>query len=105
MPGSDKGVENEWYFRDRVLRDKRYKLYVGTDRRPEKLIDLRADPAEEHNLLDRPDTEARAAVKKFMAAIETFPEKDNDPVYGPPQPAYVKVTAESGRWKKGRPER
>jgi len=102
---TDKGVENEWYFRDRVLRDNRYKLYVGTDRRPEELIDLRSDPAEEHNLLDSPDPAAQAAVKKFMAAVETFPEKDSDPAYGPPQPAYVKVTAESGRWKKGRPER
>ena len=31
---SDRGVENEWCFRDRVVRDQRYNLYVGTDRKP-----------------------------------------------------------------------
>ena len=33
---SDKGVENVYYFRDRVIRGTRYKLFIGTDRKPEK---------------------------------------------------------------------
>jgi arylsulfatase A-like enzyme len=100
---TDQGVENEWHFRDRVLRDKRYKLYVGTDRRAQKLIDLQADPLEEHDLLPTAGAEAQAAAQKLVKAVETFPEADNEPAYDPPQPAYVKVTAESGAWKKGRP--
>ena len=49
-------------YRDRVIRDKQYKLFVGKDRQPEKLIDLHADPDEKIDLpgysvlrLDRPE--------------------------------------------------
>lgn len=99
------GVENEWYFRDRVLRDKRYKLYIGADRRPQKLIDLQVDPAEEHNILELADGAARAAVEKLTQTAYTFPGKDNDLIYDPPQPAYVEISGPGQTWKKGRPER
>jgi arylsulfatase A-like enzyme len=100
---TDRGVENEWFFRDRVLRDKRFKLYVGTDRQPAKLIDLKTDPAEELNLLANAGEEAQAALRKFMEAVGGFPAKDSDPIYDPPQTTYVKITAESQVWKRGRP--
>jgi hypothetical protein len=38
-------------YRGRVLRDKRYKRYIGTDRKAEKLIGLASDPDESKNLL------------------------------------------------------
>lgn len=98
---TDAGVENEWYFRDRVLRDKRYKLYVGTDREPEKLFDLHADPFEEKDILEEADGEAREAMERLLQVADGFPEQDNDPRYDPPQDAYVDVTAESQTWKKG----
>jgi arylsulfatase A-like enzyme len=99
------GVENEWYFRDRVLRDKRYKVYVGPDRQPQKLIDLESDPAEEKNILQVAEGPARDALDRLMQAANAFPAKDNELIYSPPQPAYVEVSAPSQTWKKGRPEK
>ena len=43
---------------DRVLRDKRFKLWIGTNRKPEKLFDLVTDPWEEQNLIDSQDPAA-----------------------------------------------
>ena len=40
---TDAGIENVYYFRDRVIRESRYKLFVGSDRKPEKLVDLEKD--------------------------------------------------------------
>lgn len=78
---SDKGVENVFYFRDRVVREVRYKLFVGSDRQPEKLIDLQEDPEEKNNLLGNP--EYAPVVKRLMLAIKDQPEQDNDPIYTP----------------------
>lgn len=100
------GVENEWYFRDRVLRDERFKLYVGTDRQPGKLIDLANDPDETIDLTGNESPEALAARQKLAAVIPGFPERDADPRYTPqpPQPWDVPVTVASIRWKKGHPD-
>lgn len=38
------GIENVYWFRDRVIRQARYKLFVGTDRKPQKLVDVIKDP-------------------------------------------------------------
>jgi len=99
------GVENEWYFRDRVLRDQRYKVFIGTDRQPQRLIDLAADPEEQTNLLPNPSPEAKAALDKFLAVVATHPAQDADPHYRPlaPQPWDVPIKVESQVWKKGRP--
>ncbi|MEM7030140.1 MAG: sulfatase-like hydrolase/transferase [Chloroflexota bacterium] len=102
---SDRGVENEWYFRDRVVRDERYKLYIGTGRQPQKLIDLQTDPEEKTDLTGSEDNAALASRQKFEALIPQWPERDADPSYTPqpPQPWDVPVTVESIVWKKGRP--
>lgn len=100
---TDKGVENQWHFRDRVIRDQRYKLYISTARQPEKLFDLKEDPWETRNLIDDP---AHSEVKeRLFRYISHHPAMDNDPIYQPlgPQPWDVKVTAESQRWKRGKP--
>ena len=68
---------------DRVIRDKRWKLWVGTNRQPEKLYDLKADPWEEKNLIDSSDPAAQAAKKKLWAVIEPMPRKDPGPRYIP----------------------
>jgi len=72
---------------DRVIRDKRFKLWVGTDRQSEKLYDMIADPWEENNLIDSTDAEVVAGRKKLEAVVATFPEKDGWPRYNdnPPQ--------------------
>ncbi|HCS52592.1 MAG TPA: N-acetylgalactosamine 6-sulfate sulfatase, partial [Planctomycetaceae bacterium] len=72
---------------DRVLREKRFKLWVDADRRPIKLFDLIADPWEEQNLIDSKDAAAMAARERLAAVALSFPEKDGAPIYdkNPPQ--------------------
>ena len=99
---SEKGVENQYVFRDRVIRDRRYKLFVGTNRQPEKLVDLQNDPEEEHNLLSSERAEVQQAYQKLWAAIRRMPYRDHDPRYAvlPPQPWDREVTVQSQVWKK-----
>lgn len=99
---SDAGLENEYIFRERVVRDKAYKLYVSSKRQPLKLIALQDDPEEETDLLHSPDPKAQQAFQKLWNAATSFPEKDNDPRYTAlPAQAWDKpVTVESQRWKK-----
>jgi arylsulfatase A-like enzyme len=100
---SDCGVENEWVFRDRVVRDERYKLYVGTDRKAEKFIDLQNDPDERVDITGDENEEAKASRVKFEKLIPTWPERDADPICTPqsPQPWDMPVTVKSQVWKKG----
>lgn len=102
---SDKGVENEWFFRDRVVRDERYKLYVGPDRKPEKFIDLQKDPDEKVDITGSESGEALTSRKKFEALIPDWPEKDADFICTPqpPQPWDKPVKVKSVVWKKGKP--
>ncbi len=71
---------------DRVIRDRRWKLWVGTDRRPHRLFDMQADPRETENLLESDDPDARAARERLWAVIERLPEKDASPRYRPNPP-------------------
>jgi len=102
---SDQGVENEWYFRDRVVRDERYKLYVGTDRTSQKFVDLQADPDESTDITGSESEDARASRVKFEKLIPSWPERDADPICTPqpPQSWDKPVTVKSIVWKKGHP--
>ena len=100
---TDKGVENQYVFRDRVLRNERYKLYVGTNKKPQKFFDLQTDPYEKNNLINKLETEEQKQnFQKLSAVIQSFPDIDNDPRYHPnlQQEWDVKVTAKSEVWKK-----
>lgn len=100
---TEQGVENQYVFRDRVLRNKRYKLYIDSNRKAEKFIDLLQDPAEEENLIDKLDTKERMDnFTQLSSLISMFPEKDNDPIYiaNPPQEWDVEISAKSQSWKK-----
>jgi len=97
------GVENQYIFRDRVLRNERYKLYINTKREPEKYFDLLYDPQEGNNLLDSLNTnERKINFRQLYEVIKTFPTNDNDPIYNPnPSQIWdVKITGESKLWKK-----
>mgnify|MGYP006276709809 CR=1 FL=1 len=102
---SDCGVENEWYFRDRVVRDERYKLYIGTDRLPQKFVDLATDPDEQNDITGKEEPEALDSRRTFEGLISQLPERDNDPIYtpAPPQNWDLPVAVESVVWKKGYP--
>jgi len=69
-------------YTDRVLRDKRYKLWV-LDGKPAKLFDLKNDPDESSNLIDSEDGQVVAARKRLEAAVATFPKRDAAPRYDP----------------------
>ncbi len=72
---------------DRVLRTKRFNLWIDPNRQPVKLYDLKTDPWEENNLIESSDPDALAAKKKLMVVAATFPEQDAAPIYkkNPPQ--------------------
>ncbi len=75
-------------FDDRVIRDKRWKLWVGEDRRPSRLFDMDADPWESQNLIDSKDPEAVGARDRLWGIIAPMPVEDAIPRYrlNPPQP-------------------
>lgn len=70
---------------ERVLRDKRYKVWVDGKGKIAKLYDMQADPWEKKNLLAMPKetAEQAAVVAKFQAILATFPEIDAAPAYKP----------------------
>ena len=73
-------------YRDRVIRDKRYKLWIDTDRRSVKLFDLAQDPAELNNLIDSTESAVIAARKALEAVALKFPRVDGHPRYDPTPP-------------------
>lgn len=100
---TNKGVENQYVFRDRILRNERYKLYVNTNKKPQKFFDLQTDPFEKNNLINKLSIpEQKENFEKLASLIKSFPKKDNDPKYKANQPQEwdVRVTAKSGVWKK-----
>lgn len=99
---TENGVENQYKFRDRVIRNEKYKLYINSNRKPEKFFDLKADPYEENNIVNSLTTEERKTnFELLIKVVESFPAEDNDPQYeiNPPQEWDVEITAQSGRWK------
>jgi len=71
---------------DRVIRNRRYKLWIGHDRQPTALYDLQEDPWEEENLLDSDDPQVVAARRELMAVIDQQPQRDAAPGYDPNPP-------------------
>lgn len=99
---SNKGLENEYRFRDRVVRNKKFKLYVSSERKPVKLISLADDPEEKNNLIGSKDPTVKAAFDELWQVVLEFPEQDNDPKYVPlgKESWDVPVAVESQVWKK-----
>ncbi|MEM9327838.1 MAG: sulfatase-like hydrolase/transferase [Bacteroidota bacterium] len=100
------GVENQFYFRDRVIRSERYKLCIDTARLPAKFIDLDLDSTESNNLIDSlTNDERREHFERLFQVAERLPPKDNDPRYQPNATREwdVEVTAKSQLWKRGKP--
>ena len=97
------GVENQYNFRDRVLRNRQYKLYINSSLQPEKFYDLLNDPGERINLIDSLVTpQLKNNYSQLADVIKSFPLKDNDPKYkaNPSQSWDVAISAQSQIWKK-----
>ena len=76
---SDKGVENAFVFRNRVIRNKRYKLYANSS--PEygldKLIDLKNDPEEQKNIILSEDEHIVQIIGTFSNILQQMSPKGN----------------------------
>ncbi len=77
----DEGVRGQHDYASRVIRDKRFKVWVNIDRQIEQLYDLKADPWEEKNLLASKDPVHLAAGEKFQKVIDSMPQRDARPQY------------------------
>ena len=75
------GVRGKHDYADRVIRDKRYKVWVDTKRQITELYDLENDPLEQTNLIGSDKAERLAALRKFRAIADATPEKDARPQY------------------------
>ena len=78
----DGRVVPEKAYADRVVREKRYKLWIENGR-PRRLYDVRADPAETQNLIDSSDPAVVAARRRLAAVVTAYPEADARPQYEP----------------------
>jgi len=79
----EKGVRGKVDYAERVIRDKRYKVWVNEEREIDRLYDLQADPLEAKNIIASTKSEHRAALLKFQAIVDTMPQKDARPQYKP----------------------
>ena len=95
-----KGVRPRQIYTDRVVRDKRYKVFV-INGQITRLHDLKKDPAEAENLITSSDADHRAALAKLSAVVAKFPKRDGRPRYDPtpPQPWDKKASDPGFRFK------
>ncbi|MCH2206080.1 MAG: sulfatase-like hydrolase/transferase [Lentisphaerales bacterium] len=100
---TEKGIQNRWYYRDRVISDGKYKLWISPAKKPVKLVDLTKDLYEKENLINNP--EYAEIVKTLFAAVKNNFEKDNEPIYNPLKEEKwdVAIKAKADEWKVGKP--
>ncbi len=77
------GVRGIKDFATRVIRDKRFKVWVSNEKKIIRLHDLKSDPWEEVNLLDSERAEHKRALQKFQDVVDSLPDKDARPLYEP----------------------
>jgi len=74
-------VTNVHTFRDRALRDKKYKVFVDTLQQITEIYDLTNDLEETNNLISSNNKEVVAALLKFKKEVDKFPKIDAQPIY------------------------
>lgn len=75
------GVRGVHDYADRVIRDKRFKVWVEPSKKISKLFDLKTDPLEQKNLIESNEPQHKAALKKFQAIVDDTPDRDARPLY------------------------
>ncbi|MBI9015914.1 MAG: sulfatase-like hydrolase/transferase [Phycisphaerae bacterium] len=73
-------VQNWEKYANRVIRDKRYKLFIENGI-ASRLHDLQQDRWEENNLIGSTQTEHIAAKKRLQGYLDTMPKTDANPKY------------------------
>lgn len=76
------GVIGKVPYTPRVIRDKRYKVWVDAERRITALYDLDQDPLERANLLPTKHQELASVLEKMRRVVTATPEIDGRPRYG-----------------------
>jgi len=79
----DQGVRGQYDYASRVIRDKRYKVWVNPDGEIDQLYDLQADPWEEENLVTSTEPAHLAVKKKLQRVVDSMPARDARPNYRP----------------------
>ena len=79
----EQGIRGQADYASRVIRDKRYKVWVDEQAKITQLYDLRADPWEEQNLIGSTDRDDATAMRKFQAVVGMMPAEDARPKYTP----------------------
>lgn len=82
----DKGVRGQEDFATRVIRDKRFKVWVSSEKKIIRLHDLKKDPWETTNLLASDLPAHKEVRQKFQAVLDSLPDKDARPLYEPRAP-------------------
>lgn len=77
------GVRGRKGFQPRVIRDKRYKVWVSEKKKIIRLHDLKQDPGETQNLINSGRAEHKKALLKFQAVVDELPDRDARPSYEP----------------------
>jgi hypothetical protein len=78
------GVRGVDDYADRVIRDKRYKVWIQPSRKISAFYDLQTDPLERNNLLGSQLSEpAKMSLNKFLDVMKTMPADDARPQYRP----------------------
>ena len=79
----EKGVRGRDDFMSRVIRDKRYKLWVSNRKEIIRLHDLTEDPWEQTNLIASTEEAHKKAIRKFESVLASVPDNDARPLYTP----------------------
>ena len=77
------GVKPRDPFITRVIRDKKFKVWVSKDKKMVRLHDLTEDPWEEINLIESKKEEHSMARGKFSKILFSLPDEDARPLYTP----------------------
>lgn len=93
MIGPDGRVKNYFPFRDRVIRDGRYKAYIDTLKQIHRLYDLEQDPYETNNLIEDLSP-FLPNLEKFRAVVEGLPSEDPHPHYEKLDQGYYDIPPE-----------
>ena len=75
------GVKPRDPFITRVIRDKKFKVWVSKDKKMVRLHDLTEDPWEEINLIESKKEEHSMARGKFSKILFSLPDEDARPLY------------------------
>lgn len=74
-------IANSFNYRDRVILDRQYKVYVDTLGQIYEMVDLKNDFYEVNNLIKEENSDIKNALVKFKSVLSELPSYDANPYY------------------------